>query len=110
MPPDIPAAKLRPVTPRTATAPRSCIRRDRKSTRLNSSHSQISYAVFCLKKKKTQLPNLPTAPIMPSTPLHRCHHSVLASPLYRLHVSPPSHHAPLHAIPPSLLTPPTTCP
>src|SRR2546427_3315207 len=35
---------------------------DRKSTRLNSSHSQISYAVFCLKKKK------------PSTPLitHTC--------------------------------------
>src|SRR2546427_12801569 len=31
-------------------------RRDRKSTRLNSSHSQISYAVFCLKKKKTQHP------------------------------------------------------
>src|SRR5688572_32624381 len=30
---------------------RSC-RIDRKSTRLNSSHSQISYAVFCLKKKK----------------------------------------------------------
>src|SRR2546430_9271569 len=28
--------------------------RDRKSTRLNSSHSQISYAVFCLKKKKKQ--------------------------------------------------------
>src|SRR2546427_4085611 len=27
-------------------------KRDRKSTRLNSSHSQISYAVFCLKKKK----------------------------------------------------------
>src|SRR2546430_7955464 len=31
-------------------ATRRC--RDRKSTRLNSSHSQISYAVFCLKKKK----------------------------------------------------------
>src|SRR2546427_3864449 len=32
---------------------------DRKSTRLNSSHSQISYAVFCLKKKKknTKLSN-----------------------------------------------------
>src|SRR2546427_8676320 len=30
------------------------IRTDRKSTRLNSSHSQISYAVFCLKKKKKQ--------------------------------------------------------
>src|SRR3989440_7163069 len=29
--------------------------RDRKSTRLNSSHDQISYAVFCLKKKKTRL-------------------------------------------------------
>src|SRR2546427_5487360 len=28
---------------------------DRKSTRLNSSHSQISYAVFCLKKKKALL-------------------------------------------------------
>src|SRR2546430_17564237 len=30
---------------------------DRKSTRLNSSHSQISYAVFCLKKKNTNLSN-----------------------------------------------------
>src|SRR5438132_13074373 len=29
-------------------------RRDRKSTRLNSSHTVISYAVFCLKKKNTQ--------------------------------------------------------
>src|SRR2546427_1912275 len=34
-------------------------RQDRKSTRLNSSHSQISYAVFCLKKKRfTQLVTL----------------------------------------------------
>src|SRR2546422_2578374 len=32
-------------------APRGAIRRDRKSTRLNSSHGYISYAVFCLKKK-----------------------------------------------------------
>src|SRR5688572_31793392 len=30
---------------------------DRKSTRLNSSHSQISYAVFCLKKKKKKKKN-----------------------------------------------------
>src|SRR3712207_8548893 len=30
------------------------LRRDRKSTRLNSSHANISYAVFCLKKKKTK--------------------------------------------------------
>src|SRR5205085_11546081 len=39
-----PARRLR-YSPKTS-------RRDRKSTRLNSSHSQISYAVFCLKKKK----------------------------------------------------------
>src|SRR2546430_3757928 len=37
---------------RAATTPR----RDRKSTRLNSSHSQISYAVFCLKKKTKRQP------------------------------------------------------
>src|SRR5438552_7658771 len=35
-----------------ARSPRAC--RDRKSTRLNSSHQIISYAVFCLKKKKKQ--------------------------------------------------------
>src|SRR5688572_31259727 len=38
-------------------------RADRKSTRLNSSHSQISYAVFCLKKKKkikTNQQHMPT--------------------------------------------------
>src|SRR5690625_5854442 len=38
-------AQLRPLT-------RATIHRDRKSTRLNSSHVAISYAVFCLKKKK----------------------------------------------------------
>src|SRR5258707_8085248 len=32
---------------------------DRKSTRLNSSHANISYAVFCLKKKKTRATPLP---------------------------------------------------
>src|SRR5689334_23885904 len=36
-----------------ANARRQFDARDRKSTRLNSSHSSISYAVFCLKKKKT---------------------------------------------------------
>src|SRR5205085_6356841 len=35
--------------------------RDRKSTRLNSSHSQISYAVFCLKKKKKHCSAVPAA-------------------------------------------------
>src|SRR3712207_8342519 len=33
---------------------RAAVRRDRKSTRLNSSHANISYAVFCLKKQKQQ--------------------------------------------------------
>src|SRR5437763_5274989 len=36
-----------------STEPRFAYPRDRKSTRLNSSHRCISYAVFCLKKKKT---------------------------------------------------------
>src|SRR2546426_7734296 len=38
---------------RSARAPRDPPRRDRKSTRLNSSHLVISYAVFCLKKKNS---------------------------------------------------------
>src|SRR5205809_5507681 len=33
-------------------SPKFCVFEDRKSTRLNSSHGYISYAVFCLKKKK----------------------------------------------------------
>src|SRR2546427_5897868 len=36
---------------------------DRKSTRLNSSHSQISYAVFCLKKKKNSKTHKITRPL-----------------------------------------------
>src|SRR5689334_24012281 len=40
----------RPARHRTGLSRRDA--RDRKSTRLNSSHSSISYAVFCLKKKK----------------------------------------------------------
>src|SRR5690349_24257436 len=36
-----------------ANAPPAFAKADRKSTRLNSSHVEISYAVFCLKKKKT---------------------------------------------------------
>src|SRR2546430_13667671 len=44
-------------------------RLDRKSTRLNSSHSQISYAVFCLKKKTTGLdPARPAPPFLHTTP------------------------------------------
>src|SRR5438309_2896174 len=44
-----PRARPPPASPTPSPAPRSS---DRKSTRLNSSHSSISYAVFCLKKKK----------------------------------------------------------
>src|SRR2546430_11427350 len=67
-----------------ARAPRKRRRRrlgtDRKSTRLNSSHSQISYAVFCLKKK--------TSPYTP-------YHHTTSSAAYVLHLSTP---------PPSLCT------
>src|SRR5690349_24192609 len=50
-----PALKARPapVSSRTRMLP-SLRPSDRKSTRLNSSHVEISYAVFCLKKKKQQ--------------------------------------------------------
>src|SRR5689334_23860290 len=44
--------------------------RDRKSTRLNSSHSSISYAVFCLKKKKRTDENTDSAPLDPHRPEH----------------------------------------
>src|SRR2546427_9820063 len=46
-------AKTPPTPAPTAGAFTLCVV-DRKSTRLNSSHSQISYAVFCLKKKKNR--------------------------------------------------------
>src|SRR2546427_2529517 len=42
--------------------------RDRKSTRLNSSHSQISYAVFCLKKKKRKIRETSSAAWCPAEP------------------------------------------
>src|SRR5206468_12849332 len=41
----------RPIQPHRLEQAEQRARRDRKSTRLNSSHDQISYAVFCLKKK-----------------------------------------------------------
>src|SRR2546430_13661786 len=54
-PADAPPGDAPPVG-RTAPADAA----DRKSTRLNSSHSQISYAVFCLKKKKQYSKNYTT--------------------------------------------------
>src|SRR5256886_373028 len=55
-------------------SPSASTGQDRKSTRLNSSHSQISYAVFCLKKKNGRLPfhavhfmrTLPTGSVDPN--------------------------------------------
>src|SRR3712207_8737042 len=44
--------RRRPEHRRDAGGRGTAARRDRKSTRLNSSHANISYAVFCLKKKK----------------------------------------------------------
>src|SRR5688572_32092505 len=52
------ASKLDELSPLSVTEAKEgdeVIAGDRKSTRLNSSHSQISYAVFCLKKKKKQI-------------------------------------------------------
>src|SRR5256886_3547080 len=51
---------------------------DRKSTRLNSSHSQISYAVFCLKKKKTS-----TCPLVRGHCRHLMQYLVRTPPLTR---------------------------
>src|SRR3712207_8265713 len=42
------------------------VKKDRKSTRLNSSHANISYAVFCLKKKKRSPPPSPLSKRFPS--------------------------------------------
>src|SRR6266568_7237483 len=50
-------ALSRPMPLRQLPASRRARLRDRKSTRLNSSHSSISYAVFCLKKKKKYTTN-----------------------------------------------------
>src|SRR5258708_19083157 len=50
-----PGAAQRPLSPIGVALPRAAV--DRKSTRLNSSHQIISYAVFCLKKKKNNASN-----------------------------------------------------
>src|SRR5436309_7303377 len=54
---------------------------DRKSTRLNSSHVKISYAVFCLKKKKTKILTYDTIPSHTPQPL----------------IHPPTLHTTLHS-------------
>src|SRR2546427_4714561 len=52
-------------------------KRDRKSTRLNSSHSQISYAVFCLKKKRKESPHLVAQPYLRLSEPHGLKRSLL---------------------------------
>src|SRR2546422_3801280 len=63
-PPDLAAVGVRD---REARVPHA----DRKSTRLNSSHGYISYAVFCLKKKKKTQPHIgrsrPSSSLYPQT-------------------------------------------
>src|SRR3712207_7034448 len=50
-----PVLRSRMLEPHVSPDLRHPVVRDRKSTRLNSSHANISYAVFCLKKKKNSL-------------------------------------------------------
>src|SRR3712207_7263872 len=54
---DVPVARL-PADPARRLDELGEGRQDRKSTRLNSSHANISYAVFCLKKKKSIAPDI----------------------------------------------------
>src|SRR5205809_6044792 len=63
-----------PPSTKGGSCPDELRQRDRKSTRLNSSHGYISYAVFCLKKKKT--------PTTPSHTTHKLHYVVLTSSLH----------------------------
>src|SRR2546430_7875006 len=78
------AARLERLRPPTAGSGAPATQ-DRKSTRLNSSHSQISYAVFCLKKKKdkTKVSILQSAPAN----LHPLHASVQPIPPVPLELS-----------------------
>src|SRR5438270_3666794 len=57
---------------------------DRKSTRLNSSHSQISYAVFCLKKKKKKTKKTQIQKAKKEINTHNSHSSVIEHDDYRL--------------------------
>src|SRR3712207_8746975 len=65
------APPFRALTPLEETEVIDQLKRDRKSTRLNSSHANISYAVFCLKKQKKHISNTYYKPTQLS-----CIHSV----------------------------------
>src|SRR2546428_10252111 len=51
----VPGVTVEATSPALIEKVRAVVTEDRKSTRLNSSHDQISYAVFCLKKKKKMI-------------------------------------------------------
>src|SRR2546430_3442602 len=80
---------------------------DRKSTRLNSSHSQISYAVFCLKKKSAHghPPRAPSPPVLrnPRPDDGRCPSGGHGGPLAR--PARPSRRPSLRSRRPSLFQP-----
>src|SRR2546430_3979944 len=82
---------------------------DRKSTRLNSSHSQISYAVFCLKKKKnrrTLIQRANTAVSYPESSFTLLHElgPYLPTPALIMHLTLDTLHTPLaQHTPPTLL-------
>src|SRR5256885_2403010 len=82
----------------TAAMPADRRTGDRKSTRLNSSHLVISYAVFCLKKKKNKKPSTSRL----STVIHNNHRTSIQSILHHSIVSTSS--IILDVIPPNLLT------
>src|SRR5438876_7692876 len=66
--PPIPSRNRGDVVDRRAAGRGSSTTSDRKSTRLNSSHPSISYAVFCLKKKKTKLHKYQRCQALPQQP------------------------------------------
>src|SRR5256886_8992909 len=83
--------------------------KDRKSTRLNSSHSQISYAVFCLKKKKKTkryryIAAFLSYPTLTTTTPNTLSHLVYTQNIIT-HSTPPKHSSPLHSHRPSPLYP-----
>src|SRR2546430_6133968 len=82
-------------------SPHSPVLLDRKSTRLNSSHSQISYAVFCLKKKTAAYHLLFSGP---GHPHHICSRSWL-----RCSVSSASHSSSVLSLAHMLLFDPPSC-
>src|SRR5476651_1515871 len=67
---------LRGIAPEPPILGRPALDLDRKSTRLNSSHANISYAVFCLKKKKD---NLACISHIPKPKVADCEHSLARS-------------------------------